>query len=713
MVAPKFNAEFEENRRANAATSYKRRTSLCEALGKDAHYLLLAKDSKAPVGKYSQGGKNRLTRPTDDNFGVIPQRRLIILDIDNHNQDASSVNEQVDFFSRFFEVDFRNTLTVKTPSGGMHIYLRLPAPITKANAHLFPKATLRGYSEEFSEIANEYIKLDADIRSAATLGYVVGPWNEIAITEDVDPDSRSSGIVTHIGKYIPTVGEHSIGSSKDDQRSIGIAEIPAAGVAKLKKVVQLSKDNKSAVVVKRSVNRQKFDTALDTDVVKGKPGDAVVANLVKSLAGMGLKSFHAKRAFVKAALHCCHSDLAIAAVCVDLKINRDTYTDDEISLKCLVRDLEAFQPHDKYHGIYCLKGRRKRSKSVTDESLDNGKSLEDNMELLRNRMRAGKIARYAGDQRRIDPRVIDPALVSSALMGDSKKPSQQYRDAMAIFDYFIQPLSNAGARRILLAKRAVASNLNLTDSRVTQAMRILRDRGILIIKQRQRTGMAPTYAVSHDFTHVELTTALRMVWKGSESVEMIEHAPIYFNREACAFVSVFSGEELPFDRNISVASRAVKDGTLSAPVDFVGPGAAVAYLREQSEALGLKVVDSGMIIVVDTGEIVDNSFKPIPAHLKGDSGKKEIKAAADRRLTDSLYRTFGYEIDNGVPYKTVINPDTHTAKKMRVLQTGSLSPFGKGLVLAKGSPMISYNLITDEAHFSHTYSHGGEVLVDW
>lgn len=573
------------------------RKKLQDVLGTDAEYLRILQDSKAPAGSFVPGRRNRLKNiPKVGNFGIIPQGRLFILDFDCHSVDASSIDEQIDFFSKFLEVNIRESFSVVTQSGGIHVYLRFPETVENMDTSVFPKASLRGYSDAFSKIAGETVHLDTDIRSGMVNGYAIGPTSSVVENEDV----------LHENYWI---ADGSVGFTPSE--SFDILSISVAAVDRFRQVVQMRDSDRE--VKRRAASKSAvfdeapggFENAFDSDKLKVKPDSNVIRDIGRSLERRGYSLFHAKRAFVKAALHCCYDDYNIAIVCLELGIDKDSHTGKSIGFRGLMIDLSRFKPASRYHSIYCEKGKRGKNKpQVEGQEEGNGKSLEENLLAIKEKIKSKKNSTYisSAGTRRVNPRVVDPLLVSKALMGGSKKVTQQYLDAMAVFDHFIQPLTNVGANRVLLAKVALMDRLNINESRATQALRILRDRGVIEVAQHQRTGLAPSYAVSESFINRDLTKALRISWAFSGTIAGIGHVPIYFNRLSCSFMEVFANVEVVSPRSL----MAVQDTLLSSRIGgceaFVGAGAATTYLREEAAAMGLVGTSDG-VVVLATGEV--------------------------------------------------------------------------------------------------------------
>lgn len=564
--------------------SFRRRFQ--SVLGGDAVFLRIKEDSKAPISSFAPGKRNRLKNiPRSGNFAVIPRGRLFVLDFDCHNG-VSSVFEQIEFFSRFLGVDLRQSLAVVTQSGGIHVYLRFPESVTVDDLKSMPRGSLRGYSRFFSEVAGEQIELDSDIRTAAANSYVVGPTSVISGMEGVLHNSY-------------WVADDTVGFNFSE--SVGIVEVSSNSVEKFRRVVELKKD------YARPVRGLALLSSGDDFSSKAhqKPDDNSIVALKSAISRRSGASYHSQRAFIKSALHCCYDDYSVACVCIELGVDKDSYTSSSIGFKALLVDLSRFKPDATYHGPYCAKGREIIKNSR--KTVANGVSLEENLVGLREKTIARGFERYKQNKTRVNPRVLDPVKVSDALLAlcskRNSKPSQQYLDAMAVFDFFIQPLCNVGARRILLSRSALKNMLGLSDSRATQALRLLRNANIISVYQRQRTGLAPTYDVSEGFTNFDLTRGLRRAWAASPEVDIIKHAPIYFNRLSGSFIEVFSGERVPSPRDIGETVSVIEESEIVGEPLFVGPGAAISYLRAEAQHLGFLVTDTGLVNL-DTGELI-------------------------------------------------------------------------------------------------------------
>lgn len=581
------------------------RKFLQKVLGDNAQYLKLKNKSKTPDGSFAKGRRNRLKNiPKTGNYGIIPHKKLFILDFDCHNEGFSTIDEQIDFFSEFFEVNLRKSFAVVTPTGGIHVYLMFPEDISETSKDDFPKASLRGYSKAFSEVVGREIVLDADIRSGLVNGYVVGV------------ESLSSRANAIHDKY--WIADHTVGFSSE---GFDILSVPQESMGKFKQVVSFRNSAEKSLNDKLGENDgenplQAIFESLDNasgEKTNIKPPTEIVYRLKKSIKAKNIVSYHAKRAFVKSALHCCYDDYAIAIACIEMGIDKDSYNDKSIGFRSLITDIKRFTPEKRYHGFYCYQGRQNLRIAKKQEFKEQYSGVEFNVDEFTKKMKQKISQRSNADAssfRVLNPRVIDIGKVSSAILMEKKKdnPPQQYFDAMAIVDYFIQPLSNVGTSRILLAKTAICERLALSPSRVTQALRLLRENKVIRIEEKQKSGMAPTYSVSESFTQFYLTKALRLAWgRLNKGKPREESDSIYFDRLSGVFRKVFTDEAV---ETVSSVDEVLRKISLSVPAvsfrSYAG-GAAVSYLKSEAERYDFSpIVLDDIVVDENTGEIVDD-----------------------------------------------------------------------------------------------------------
>lgn len=592
--------------------SSKLRKKLFDLLGDNALYTRLKDDEKRPRSSFKEGKRNRLKKlPTEGNYGVIPQNRLLILDFDDHTENAWSVEKQIDFFSEFLDVDLRKTFAVITQSGGAHIYLLVPEDIRFEDIQSIPKASLRGYNAAFSRIMDRTVELDADIRSAASNAYVVGPTSSIDFVgkktkyngyilanESFGFENLNFEILTIPHKGFLRLQEATVvkrqieqeRSSRKKETDDALFDLISAG----------EKYNKSLVreVYSRTAGIQKSkdeaipampewaDEVSDSSLIHGRPDPIAMSRLKKRIAAQESVKFHQLRAQVKAALHCCYDDYSIALACRLLEIDKDSYRKESIEFSHLISDIKRFKPSVRYHGVYCSKGRQKSVKPRSN-ALDNYDfNLDEFLEQKKEFLKKKRMSKPSG---MVNPQVLDLGKISLALQGNSRKQkaSQQYYDAMNIVNHYVQPLSNVGATRVLLAHSDISQSLEISSSRVRQAMRILRERNIIQIAEKQRTGMAASYTVSDAFQHKYLTKSLRLAWGkfNSELGDNRLERSLYFDFSDGNFKTVFGNEKVSPVKDFTNIFDEMMENVKVPFLERQGAGAATRYMKSESEAL--------------------------------------------------------------------------------------------------------------------------------
>lgn len=503
------------------------REQLTALFGADAEYVRLLKDGKNPAGAYKKNRSRRSSArtsvvPLEGNYGVIPEGRLFVLDIDCHQ---GGLSESVSLFSKLFDVDLLDTLYVKTPSGGYHFYLLVP------NNESMPNGSIRSYAKHIGE----YLKLDktphidADVRSGSANGYVVGPGSFLSI--EANPAKGKEAIEGHYtlqGRSREILRSGSIGelvtiSSKsasffEDIRSL-------QNKAKADKRPATSSSKKPESEPQSTADRVRPDSATVTAVRNG------LERRLKSEPDM---AYHRRRAFVAASLRCCYSDYTVAVTCVELGIDHDTYRNEKIDFWAVEADIQKLRNSGvtaENHTAYCPEGRKARA----------GKSrpIED---VIADTRRKVKERTLAMSWHRRNPRAVDvPAVTNLIFTVSHGKFSQVGRDALTLIDTLFSPMLNVGASRVVVAPSAVAEGTGLTRSRVSAAIRFLKKLGVLQIVDRQRTGLAATYTVRKQYLDRELSLDLRRRWKAIKDETGVSSI-LVFDRRLQMFVELRTGE---------------------------------------------------------------------------------------------------------------------------------------------------------------------------
>lgn len=523
------------------------REQLTKMLGDRANYVTLKEGTKEPAGTYRQKGKRQararvLEVPKSGNYGVIPVSEFFVLDIDVHK---AELEKSKAFFERFFGVDLSQTLYVKTPSGGLHYYLRMP------EGYVIFNGSLRPYSKKLAEMLgdDEVPTIDADIRSSDATGYVVGPGSFVAKMRD--------------GTEYPTPGSYFLqGRSREILRSGDFEQLQEISLEAVKILSDLRTIQKAKSLPREP--KEKVEKVVEVPLIESKPDASVVirvrAGLKRKVKNNGKLEYHRRRAFVSAALRCCYSDYTIAVACIELEVDRDSYTSKRLSMWQIIEDLHRLRESNPVteHTSYCQVGQEKvrsRSEKTLDEFI-----AETKLKLQTRTLAREKHRKY--------PKVVHVTRVIARLEAEKKKKLPQVtRDALLIIDLLFQPLMNAGASRVVLAVAPVSDALQLTPSRVSAATRLLRNKRIISLVDKQKTGLAPTYTVTEDYIHKPLTAAIKHQWNQTKEATDVSSILLY-DRFSGHFADLVTGElhELAFD--VSQPERGELIAPPALPIDL-------------------------------------------------------------------------------------------------------------------------------------------------
>ena len=445
-------------------------------------FIKLAEGFKHPTQRFK--GKTGLkSPPTNQNYGILPAPGLLVVDIDT--KAGTPVDLQVEFMEQVLGVDFAGSLKVATPSGGLHIYLTLPRSFKATN---FPNGNMRHYEKSLREafpdadhILGKY-DLDVDFRSGAENRaiYVVGVGS-------VTPEgvySFTSGVI----KEVPEENADRIVELRDKQRASRRAPVSTRASA--------SSNTKDARkwVGRFDAPRPLAEPSLSRERLE------ILRERLQRFMGKRRVSYHAQRAFIFANLQCCFNEYRIADVCADLGIDRDTYTDSRVAEATLLSDLERLRSTSSapFHGPACGKGEF-IAKLNTDASLDEG------LAKLHDRVKTRSLARSTRSTRTPEQTVVvSLPRVEVALSEVTSSKTKQFAHAVRVMSDVVQPILNSGADRVVMSREFLKVELELTKSQVAQALVILRKAEVLELRDRQRTGVAPTYRVARKMLDDEL-----------------------------------------------------------------------------------------------------------------------------------------------------------------------------------------------------------------
>lgn len=440
-----------------------------------ATFVQLRGDNKAATGSFTNNPHLRLnTPPESGNFGVIPGGRMMIIDID-----GDRVEEQRAFFEELLELSRYDTVSVRTQSGGVHVYATIPADCDFVD---FPKGSLRSVASLLRAELPYDIEIDADIRIAGVNSYVVGPGSVVnGRSYEVTPESASTiGEVSHAavaaikrvyrGKYQATQNRRAQQESSSSSAAVPTVSIPDSSAC---------------------------DDVLDR---------ASLRKLRGKLAQMSQETFHRRRAFVFASMRCCFSDAEIVDVWRVMGLHYDSSKTHAMSAYDLAMDMARLRGKSgdlEFHGGYC---QHRRSGSSQQHFV---RSVEENMAAMASRVTArDAVLEPVTEEHVAQSHVVNMSAVEQALGRVARSSAQHVRDAVCLVEAFVQPVANVGGSSVVLARSALSQELHLSDSRVAQALRLLTRAQVLHIVSRQRTGLAAVYAVDAALVDTSLTAQL-------------------------------------------------------------------------------------------------------------------------------------------------------------------------------------------------------------
>jgi len=432
---------------------------------KDLRYIELR--GKSPAQSYLKNSKAiKKAIPQTESYGILPKGSIFILDIDcKHNSDLT---QQVKLFEDFFDCDFSSTLQVRTQSGGLHVYLRLPANYREVFDDL-PKGSLRGMTDAIFEQMGrtKEFEIDADVRMPEQNSYVVGPGSILG-------ESQAYTIIP----------QYDLFGEKKSVSSYEIQEINSASFDRLKSIRKKPRAKTS--------NARSRTVKFRRNVLKNTSLQLTPASLVKlkkRVENSSATSFHGKRAFVTASLVCCYSIEEIAKVCQELDFDWDSSRNGKISEYELIADLERlaskFDMKRVFHGRYCGKA-----------TWFNQEDIETNLKTFKRKLKARKLSKPRENNVRLY-KVVDSVRIEKKLKKNHS--GRQVSDALKIVNSLVQPIYNCGGDRVLLSRKFAMEKLSLSESQVARAMRILRSSSILKVKDHQRTGASSTYILNPAF----------------------------------------------------------------------------------------------------------------------------------------------------------------------------------------------------------------------
>lgn len=487
------------------------RRRLQSILGSDAEYVRLrpgTKKASSSLKKYKNARMESI--PPRACYGVLPKNDLIILDIDVSGD--CDLEDQLSVLEEWFGFDRQETFTVSTPSGGLHVYLRVPEN-TKTSA--IPQ-TVTNYFNEFCKLSPVAIDLDrmtVDIRRPGNNSYVCGPDSYVVVNGEEKLYKPQDHFDFEAGKKV----------SWKRTRPQRISEEVAERLCMVKELKDAGRKS-SKKPKKPSKNRLTDFVAVDED--RERDGETLCYRQVKKLQtdlrnnGYSASPYHSMRAYVYNRLKCCYSPVVIANTCQRLGIDRDSHRDDSITGSELFADIyrldraQSESADTITHGGICSK------RMISGGEPADGKSVEQKIaEKVENR----EISRRKNPTPWHFHSVVDIPKAHEALLKIHPRRGRMHENALRVLRAFIAPVHNLGGDRAMIPRSYASEVLELSTNQVTQAVRSLVKAKVIRLRDRQRTGMSATYVVNNGFFDQTKGVVLRKVMMETVAAGMPAH----------------------------------------------------------------------------------------------------------------------------------------------------------------------------------------------
>lgn len=592
-----------------------------------AQYIQLSEKSKLPPRNHtwkSRNSKWRLEKPpTNGDYGIIPNDNLIVLDID-YDDKAAPVEAQKKFFGKVFGIDLDDTLAIKTPGKGYHYYFFSPTSIEEKKTQI-PRGNMRtkigSFLLENYDNPDNIEKLTCDLRSNQQNGLVVGPGsstNSYTIVNNNPILTIPKKAMKKLVKLSKTFyNDPASGGRIDSTRSK-----PKKGGLYFMNLntrdlgANLANDSFQGID-KLFLNNSHSKVRLPKNIV-GVPRDKI-NRLRSTLGSKGNIPYHQKRAIVKTSLSCCYDDYSVTVACVDLGIDRDTYTNSKLSFKQTYNDVSSFNPVVNHGGFYC----KNKFKTIIGSD-EEGFEFRWKPYLTDHKIKGAR-----------NYRVLREELILEKLRSFSSrtKDSMAVVDAYNIVEHFLQPLSNMGAPRIVLSRRKLRTYFRWSDSRVSSAMILLRKAGVLHIVRRSSPGRSTLYTVPSIWNDKFLTRILGRTWASHDLADGSGHGSLIFDYRNRVFRDALTFKELfPVNRSKKRLSiRPVPSRAVSSKYGSI----CESYLYWESQSRRLP--DGGFVPVISKGEVLVERQSAMSNTVGASIGEDNLMVEVDY---DPLVKSF-------------------------------------------------------------------------
>lgn len=488
--------------------------------------------------------------PRSGNWSVIPKSssRLLVFDLDVRKHrllsDGSKVSTTAE--ERYLEarksiaqlelilrMDLRQTYAQLSPSGGIHIFLLLPEGVDPRE---LPSSKISNGMRTLAGIPRESWKteLRGDIRSGASNGFILMAGSQIDEPE---------------GHYSPLVADSRWSDFKDYRsgRKLRLLELSSGAVERLREARSID-DGLQAEKSKRIAigdRAPREPAVLRSSELK----PSSYSRLLQRLRDEPLRSYHEARAQIYRALSCCSAPATIAEVCRDAGYGRDSYRGRELTDLELLADIEAMAQRglrSERCGSHCStigsgssvdSQREAKLQELIERILAEQEIDPSSMDALSyNRARSSALlqARSMLDleaQREADygiygrrkPRGFSYRALTGGILGAQTYGKLRRHEQVKVAGYrlralelavgYFGPLFSAGSSTAIASSKELTSLFGWTESQLREALRHLRDVGVIALTHRQISGRASGYGPGESrFFDPILSRKLRAAW---------------------------------------------------------------------------------------------------------------------------------------------------------------------------------------------------------
>lgn len=461
---------------------------------------------------------------------VVPIKNLVGFDLDINADDFKHFDdparEMREVLAGVLEVDSRELLTVRTPSGGMHIYT-----LWGDENSIPPK------SENSLQRLDDRLK--GDIRSSPVNGYLVGPGSWIAsddqkIKEHMDASMERSG-------YIPWRGFNSTRAYYYVEQYAGLHVV---GEALSKKLFEKLQGTEKPIKTKKNKAEAKKEHGENTPVyIENRGGHelyTVIERIEESGELDGIERFYLKRAWVNKAISCHYSSAEVLDAWnkLGLAVDSNGGTPRAMEHAELMKDIGRLNDSIECSG-YCRLGYKGKS----SKSRERAEYIDDEELIKEAQQKASSFQTYRTYY------AVNILKAADFIMRAGKRKTPSKGQILA-FQIVINQLSfhaGLGRKSIKLGLDFLTEHYGVTRALAKRALSILRNAGIIKIKKKQAPGWLPIYVVGERFIEQGISHVIRGLisknMEGRDGIWSVHEAGVEWTSGIVYVVDINTGVE--------------------------------------------------------------------------------------------------------------------------------------------------------------------------